>query len=339
MLLLFEATQIKLGIIEKMPRISKDLVNHILIDEAQAGQRLDNYLIKILKGVPKSHIQRIIRSGEVRINKARAKADNRLKTGDHLRIPPIRIADKKSEMVPIPVRQFEIVYEDEGLLVINKPSGVAVHGGSGVSFGVIEQLRQSRPQARYLELVHRLDRDTSGLLMIAKKRSVLVKLHEQLRHQHPKKVYWALGVGEWAKDLSHVKLPLTKYTGVNGEKMVRVDENGQPSHSVFDCLACFRGKILHSVGISHLSLVEVTLKTGRTHQIRVHMQAHHCPIAGDERYGDYALNKRLHKLGLKRMFLHAHKLEFPHPVSGEVLSLVASLPPELDNFLTLLKNT
>ncbi|QMT32255.1 RluA family pseudouridine synthase [Alysiella filiformis] len=320
-----------------MPTISKDLVNHLKVAEHDAGQRLDNHLIKILKGVPKSHIHRIIRAGEVRVNKGRVQADYRIQADDLIRIPPIRVAEKThagSLKTPAPAREFEIVFEDEYLLVVNKPSGVAVHGGSGVSFGVIEQLRQSRPNTPYLELVHRLDKDTSGLLMVAKKRSALVKLHEMLRNDHPKKVYLALGVGAWQPENRHVKLPLIKYTGAAGEKMVRVDENGQSAHTIFQVLDVFSGSPTHSVGIAALSLVQATLKTGRTHQIRVHMQAQNCPIAGDERYGDYQANKRLQKLGLKRMFLHAHRLVLNHPISGEVLDLQANLPDELAQFLT-----
>ena len=212
---------------------------------------------------------------------------------------------------------------------------MAVHGGSGVSFGVIEQLRRVRPEAKYLELVHRLDKDTSGLLMVAKKRSALVKLHEMLRNDHPKKIYWALGVGAWQPALRHVRLPLVKYTGAAGEKMVRVGsaEDGQSAHTVFRVLDTFSGERLHSVGVSALSLVEATLKTGRTHQIRVHMQASGCPIAGDERYGDYQANRRLQKLGLKRMFLHAYSLELDHPLTGEKLVLQAALPDDLQRFL------
>ena len=316
-----------------MASFSKEIVNHISVAEHEAGQRLDNYLIKILKGVPKSHIQRIIRGGEVRVNKGRAKPDWRVAAGDVVRIPPIRVAQPEnavSSLKNIPARQFDVVFEDDALLVINKPSGVAVHGGSGVSFGVIEQLRQSRPEAKYLELVHRLDKDTSGLLMIAKKRSALVKLHEMLRNDHPKKVYLALGVGAWQPENRHVRLPLVKYTGAAGEKMVRVDDEGQSAHTIFRVLDTFSGCLTHSVGISALSLVEATLKTGRTHQIRVHMQASGCPIAGDERYGDYQANRRLQKLGLKRMFLHAHRLVLAHPLSGETLDLVAGLPEELE---------
>ena len=320
-----------------MPTISKDLVNHICVQEHESAQRLDNYLIKILKGVPKSHIHRIIRAGEVRVNKGRAKPETRIQTGDLIRIPPVRTAKKtaKSSLQPAPARHFEIVYEDDALLVVNKPSGVAVHGGSGVSFGVIEQLRRARPEAKYLELVHRLDKDTSGLLMVAKKRSALVKLHEMLRNDHPKKIYWALGVGTWQPALRHVRLPLVKYTGAAGEKMVRVGsaEDGQSAHTVFRVLDTFSGERPHSVGVSALSLVEATLKTGRTHQIRVHMQASGCPIAGDERYGDYQANRRLHKLGLKRMFLHAYSLELDHPLTGEKLVLQAALPDDLQRFL------
>ena len=316
-----------------MASFSKEIVNHISVAEHEAGQRLDNYLIKILKGVPKNHIQRIIRAGEVRVNKRRAKPDYRVAAGDCVRIPPIRVAAKAAvsgSLKTVPAREFEIIFEDDALLVINKPSGIAVHGGSGVSFGVIEQLRQSRPEAKYLELVHRLDKDTSGLLMIAKKRSALVKLHEMLRNDHPKKVYLALGVGAWQPENRHVRLPLVKYTGAAGEKMVRVGDEGQSAHTIFRVLDTFSGCMTHSVGISALSLVEATLKTGRTHQIRVHMQASGCPIAGDERYGDYQANRRLQKLGLKRMFLHAHRLVLAHPLSGEMLDLVAGLPEELE---------
>ncbi|MGN6902048.1 RluA family pseudouridine synthase, partial [Neisseria sp. P0017.S010] len=222
--------------------------------------------------------------------------------------------------------------------VINKPSGVAVHGGSGVSFGVIEQIRCARPEARYLELVHRLDKDTSGLLMIAKKRSALVKLHEAIRNDHPKKIYLALGVGRLSNDRFHVKLPLFKYTGAQGEKMVRVSKDGQSAHTIFRVLNRFSDGLLHQVGLSDLTFVEATLKTGRTHQIRVHLQSQDCPIAGDERYGDYQANKRLQKLGLKRMFLHASELHLAHPLTGEKLILKAPLPQELAQFIVMLEN-
>ena len=318
-----------------MPAISKDLVNHLAVGDEDGGQRLDNYLFKILKGVPKSHVLRIIRAGEVRLNKKRCKPSDRIAAGDVLRIPPVRTAEKTPAPAAqaVPAREFEIVYEDEAMLVINKPAGVAVHGGSGVSFGVIEQLRRARPEARYLELVHRLDKDTSGLLMIAKKRSALVKLHEAIRNDHPKKVYLALGVGKLAADKLQVKLPLFKYTGAQGEKMVRVSEDGQSAHTLFRVLARFNNALLHQAGLSELSFVEATLKTGRTHQIRVHLQSQNCPIAGDERYGDYQANKRLQKLGLKRMFLHAAELRLAHPLSGEPLLLRAELPADLKQLI------
>ena len=326
----------------KTHAISKDSVSLITVAEHEAGQRLDNYLIKILKGVPKSHIHRIIRAGEVRLNKKRCKPDSRIQTGDLLRIPPVRTAEKQrsseNRVQAVPAREFTIIYEDDALLVIDKPAGTAVHGGSGVSFGVIEQIRRARPEARYLELVHRLDKDTSGLLMIAKKRSALVKLHEAIRNDHPQKIYLALGVGKLPNDSFHVKLPLFKYTGVQGEKMVRVSEDGQSAHTIFRVLNRFSDDLLHQVGLSHLTLVQATLKTGRTHQIRVHLQSQQCPIAGDERYGDYQANKRLQKLGLKRMFLHAAELHLDHPLTGEKLILKAPLPQDLAQFVLMLEN-
>lgn len=326
----------------KTHAISKDSVSLITVAEHEAGQRLDNYLIKILKGVPKSHIHRIIRAGEVRLNKKRCKPDSRIQTGDLLRIPPVRTAEKQrsseNRAQAVPAREFTIIYEDDALLVIDKPAGIAVHGGSGVSFGVIEQIRRARPEARYLELVHRLDKDTSGLLMIAKKRSALVKLHEAIRNDHPKKIYLALGVGKLPNDSFHVKLPLFKYTGAQGEKMVRISEDGQSAHTIFRVLNRFSDDLLHQVGLSQLTLVQATLKTGRTHQIRVHLQSQHCPIAGDERYGDYQANKRLQKLGLKRMFLHAAELHLDHPLTGEKLILKAPLPQDLAQFVLMLEN-
>lgn len=326
----------------KTHAISKDSVSLITVAEHEAGQRLDNYLIKILKGVPKSHIHRIIRAGEVRLNKKRCKPDSRIQTGDLLRIPPVRTAEKQrsseNRAQAVPAREFTIIYEDDALLVIDKPAGIAVHGGSGVSFGVIEQIRRARPETRYLELVHRLDKDTSGLLMIAKKRSALVKLHEAIRNDHPKKIYLALGVGKLPNDSFHVKLPLFKYTGAQGEKMVRVSEDGQSAHTIFRVLNRFSDDLLHQVGLSQLTLVQATLKTGRTHQIRVHLQSQQCPIAGDERYGDYQANKRLQKLGLKRMFLHAAELHLDHPLTGEKLILKAPLPQDLAQFVLMLEN-
>lgn len=313
-----------------MNPISKNLVNFLTIDSEHDGQRLDNHLSKILKGVPKSHIQRIIRNGEVRINKKRAKADTRLKEDDIIRIPPIRIAEKSlsGSLKGAKIPHLPVIFEDEVLLVVNKPSGVAVHGGSGVSWGVIEALRHLRSDAPYLELVHRLDKDTSGLLMVAKKRSALVKLHAQLRQNHPEKIYLALCFPAWPEQVRQIKKPLLKYTGANGEKMVRVDEKGQYADTRFTIERHFQAA----------SLMRVTLKTGRTHQIRVHMQSQGCPIALDERYGNYELNRKLQKIGLKNMFLHAYELILRHPVSDEKLILHAPLPTHLSHFLESLSN-
>lgn len=309
-----------------MTSISKDLVNYLTVDSEDSGQRVDNYLFRILKGVPKSHIYRIIRSGEIRINKKRIKVTDRLNEGDEIRIPPIRVAQKEQKNTHnVPAREFPIVYEDEVLLVVDKPAGIAVHGGSGVLSGVIEQLRQARPEARYLELVHRLDKETSGLLMIAKKRSALVKLHEYLRQHTPQKVYYALAIGHWEEKDKNIKLPLFKFQNAEGERFVRVDEEkGQYAHTVFEPVEYFDG----------FTLLKVTLKTGRTHQIRVHMQALGHPIAGDEKYGLFEQNKQLSKNGLKRMFLHATALTLPHVLTGEKITFDANLPKELDAFLS-----
>lgn len=308
-----------------MSDIRKDSVSFHLVEAEEAGQRIDNYLVRLLKGVPKSHIYRILRSGEVRINKGRADASRRVAAGDAIRIPPIRIAERGESTVP--GATFPVVFEDEVLLVIDKPAGVAVHGGSGVSFGVIEQLRRGHPEYRYLELVHRLDRETSGLLMLAKKRSALVKLHAMMRENVPDKRYLALGIGQWDKDCRHVKFPLLKYSTSDGERRVRVSDDGIAAHTIFAIQQRYRD----------FTLVEAHLKTGRTHQIRVHMQACGCPIAGDEKYGDYALNRVLAKQGLKRMFLHARRLSLPHPLTGEPLQLEAPLPRDLQHYLETLE--
>lgn len=310
-----------------MTDIRKDSVTFHTVGEAEAGQRIDNYLVRQLKGVPKSHVYRILRSGEVRVNKGRVDASYRLQDGDLVRLPPVRVAEKKDTQA-IPAGHFPIVYEDDALLVIDKPAGVAVHGGSGVSFGVIEQLRRARPEARYLELVHRLDRETSGLLMVAKKRSALVKLHEMIRNDVPQKRYLALGLGAWPSDVRHVKLPLFRFHTPSGERMVRVDEaQGIYAHTIFTVQQRYAG----------FTLVEALLRTGRTHQIRVHMQASGCPIAHDEKYGDFAANRELARMGLKRMFLHAAHLALPHPLTGEPLTLHAPLPAELERFLETLR--
>ena len=306
-----------------MKGLSKVSVKQVEIDSETAGQRVDNFLLKVCKGVPKSHIYRILRSGEVRVNSGRVDATYKLQDGDRVRIPPLRLGAKEAPSKP-PAFDLPIVYEDEGLIAANKPAGLAVHGGSGISYGVIEQLRLARPQAKFLELVHRLDRDTSGLLLLAKKRSVLTAMHELIRTGQMDKRYLALVQGQWPAGKQHVKLKLQRYVTGGGERRVSVDDEGQESHTVFDLeRAC-----------GDFSLLQAQLKTGRTHQIRVHLSHLGFPILGDDKYGDFELNKRLSKQGLKRMFLHAWKLAFVHPLSGDRLKLEAPLPRELENFIS-----
>lgn len=302
--------------------IRKDSVTFHSVDEERIGQRIDNYLIQRLKGVPKSHIYRILRSGEVRVNKKRVDATYRLAYGDNIRLPPIRYT-VPSITPPYSTTTFSPVFEDNLMLVIDKPAGIAVHGGSGLSSGIIEQLRQSHPEYPFLELAHRLDRDTSGLLVLAKKRSALVKLHDMMRHAVLDKRYLALAIGHWPINHKHIKLPLFKFHTVDGERRVRVSDEGQAAHTIFSVKERFHD----------FTLVEAQLKTGRTHQIRVHMAASACPIAGDTKYGNMLLNRELTKQGLTRMFLHAWQLRFPHPVTGTPLKLEAPLPFELSYFL------
>jgi 23S rRNA pseudouridine955/2504/2580 synthase len=300
----------------------------VTIHEEEAGQRIDNYLLRVCKGVPKSHIYRILRSGEVRVNKGRIDQLYRLVAGDLVRIPPIRIAEKAAGPTPVPAAEFAIVHEDSHLLVIDKPAGVAVHGGSGVSYGVIEQLRMSRPDAKFLELVHRLDRETSGLLLLAKKRSALTNLHEQMREGTTDKRYLTAVAGDWVNPRQHVKLPLHKFTTSDGERRVVVQAGGQEAHTVFNLLRKWE----------RFTLLEAELKTGRTHQIRVHLASSGFPILGDEKYGDFALNKLLQKANaergaLRRMFLHAWRITFTHPETGQPMTLRAPLPAECERFL------
>ena len=309
--------------------VSAPAVKWLLVDEESAGQRLDNFLLRHLKGVPKTHVYRIIRSGEVRINKGRCSADSRVQIGDQVRLPPVRVSDKGVEKAahPAPAREFPMLFEDEHLLAIDKPSGVAVHGGSGVSFGVIEQLRQARPQARLLELVHRLDRDTSGILLVAKKRSALKHLQDQFRERETGKTYLALVKGDWPARLKVIDQPLHKYLLADGERRVKVtgkdDPDGMRSITLVKVAQRLQG----------CTLLEVTIKTGRTHQIRVHLASQGHPIAGDDKYGDFDWNKALQKQGLRRMFLHAWRLQFSHPASGERVALQAQLPHELQEHM------
>ena len=306
-------------------------VRFLTVDEESAGQRLDNFLIRQLKGVPKTHVYRIIRSGEVRVNKARAQADTRIANGDVLRVPPVRVPARTLEKgaPPAPAREFPVLFEDEALIAIDKPAGVAVHGGSGVSFGVIEQLRQARPQARLLELVHRLDRETSGVLLVAKKRSALTALQDQFRERETGKTYLALADGDWPSNKKVLDAPLAKYLLPDGERRVRVvaKDHADAMHAV--TLVRVLGRFALPGDAAPLTLLAVTIKTGRTHQLRVHLASGGHPIAGDDKYGDFERNRSLQKLGLKRMFLHAWRLTFAHPASGERIALQAPLPADL----------
>lgn len=289
-----------------------------------AGQRVDNYLTKLLKGVPKSHIYRILRSGEVRVNSRRVGPDYRLRGGDRLRLPPLRTARAATAPRPAPGFKPEILFEDDALLALNKPAGMAVHGGSGISHGIIESLRSQRPHERFLELAHRLDRETSGVLLLAKRRPALLALHRQLREGTAQKFYHVLVKGKWRGHKRNVKLPLHKYVLASGERRVAVKEFGVPAHTVFRLRRQWEG----------YSLLEAELRTGRTHQIRVHLAHLGFPVAGDDKYGDFALNKQFTRLGLRRMFLHAFKLVVAHPRSGAMLTLEAPLPEELRSFVS-----
>ncbi len=312
-------------------------MRHVTVGEDGAGQRLDNYLLKTLKGVPKTHVYRIIRSGEVRVNRGRADADTRLAVGDDLRLPPVRVAERPVA-ARAPAREFAVVFEDDHLIAIDKPAGVAVHGGSGVSFGVIEQLRRARPAAPFLELVHRLDKETSGLLLVAKKRSALTRLQDQLRARETGKTYAALVIGAWPVRLKVIDAALHKYLDPAGERRVRSVTDDEPA-----------GR--RSITLVHVArafaactLLDVTIKTGRTHQIRVHLADAGHAIVGDDKYGDFAFNKALARgdgghgllraaadrplLRFDRMFLHARRLRFEHPASGETIELEAALPAE-----------
>jgi 23S rRNA pseudouridine955/2504/2580 synthase len=300
----------------------------IAIDEELAGQRLDNFLIARLKGVPKSKIYNVIRKGEVRVNKGRVKPEYKLMPGDVIRVPPIRTAEAGTEAKAsnqmMALLAKSIVYEDKGLLIINKPPGLAVHGGSGITLGLIETLRQMRPEDSHLELVHRLDRDTSGCIMVAKKRSYLRHLQAALREKSAgqggvSKVYKALVIGEWPKKIHQVNSPLLKTVVAGGERIVRVHPEGKPSLTEFKVLQRFDG----------FSLIEARPITGRTHQIRVHAQYSGHPLVGDEKYGDDEINASMRQQGIKRLFLHASALSFSLPESDELIHVEAPLPSDL----------
>jgi len=302
-------------------------VQLVEITEDNNDQRLDNFLITRLKGVPKSRIYRIVRKGEVRVNKGRVDVKYRLVTGDMVRIPPVRIAERTPESFvaqSLKDRLLDgILFEDEGFIIINKPAGFAVHGGSGIHSGIIEGLRLVRPQAHFLELVHRLDKNTSGCLLIAKKRSALRQLHTLFRDDQIHKTYIALLAGQWAKKKQVVNAPLQKNISQGGERMVVISPSGKEAETLFRRLKLFR----------EATLVEASPKTGRTHQIRVHAASLGHPIVGDERYGLDDVNKQFKAKGYKRMFLHAASLAFQHPVTGKPLTVSAPLPEQLDQLL------
>lgn len=309
-------------------------VKMLEISDDEAGQRIDNYLLTKLKGVPKSLIYRIVRKGEVRVNKGRVKPEYKLQAGDIVRVPPVRVSEKtqapiSNKLNKVASLENQIIFEDDCLLVLNKPSGIAVHGGSGLSFGVIEGLRALRPEARFLELVHRLDRDTSGILLVAKKRSALRNLHEQLRIKTVQKDYLALVRGQWQSHVKVIQAPLLKNELASGERIVKVSQDGKPSETRFSIEERY----------PNATLIKASPVTGRTHQIRVHtLHAGH-PIAMDDKYGDKDFDTEMRLLGLNRLFLHAASIRFEHPKTGETLRLNAPLDDNMKAILKKLRET
>jgi 23S rRNA pseudouridine955/2504/2580 synthase len=311
-----------------MNECNKPQVRFYTAESEDAGQRIDNFLLKTLKGVPKSMIYRLLRKGEIRVNKKRTKPDYKLVDQDLIRVAPIRISEQpapvSTKLNVVANLESQILYEDEVLIILNKPSGMAVHGGSGVNFGVIEALRALRPQAKMLELVHRLDRDTSGCLVVAKKRSALRHLHEQLRNKKVQKFYHALVKGRWSSKLTRVNEALKKNDLKSGERVVIVDNiNGKESETRFKVIQHYHDA----------TLVRAFPVTGRTHQIRVHCQVKGHPIAGDPKYGHQDFDEKMRSVGLKRLFLHAASIEFTHPRSEQRLKVEAPLEPSLQKVL------
>ena len=305
-----------------MNDLSKARATVLEVGEESAAQRIDNFLLRRLKGVPKSHVYRVLRSGEVRVNSGRVGPQYRLRAGDRVRLPPVRLPERAARPAPRPL-ELPVVHEDPELLVVDKPSGVAVHGGSGLSYGAIESLRAARPKAKFLELAHRLDRDTSGLLVIAKKRSALLELHRMLREGEMEKTYLAVVAGRWRGGVRELRESLHKHVTASGERRVSVRADGQQAVTRVRPLATGE----------ELSLLELRLLTGRTHQIRVHLAHAGHPILGDDKYGDYELNRALAKQGVKRLMLHASRLVLRHPTTGARLRLVAALPPGMREFV------
>lgn len=301
------------------------------VDQASSGQRIDNYLLSRLKGVPRSMIYRLLRTGQVRVNKGRKKPNYKLNAGDMVRIPPVSTTEREPSQASYSDRERlsnSVLYEDKSLIVLNKPAGMAVHGGSGISYGVIEAFRQLRTECRFLELVHRLDRETSGCLVLAKKRTALVRMHEMLRREHGKsmdKTYLALLRGVWQGKKKKINDPLEVNSRQSGERFVTVSANGKPATSIF---------ILERNYLkANAALVSIRLLTGRTHQARVHALSIDHPIAGDDRYGDRVFNRRMKLFGLKRLFLHASRLRFRHPIDDRPMDIEAPLPEELASLL------
>jgi len=304
-----------------MKDLSKARATLLEVGEEGEAQRIDNFLLRRLKGVPKSHVYRVLRSGEVRVNSGRVRPDYRLRLGDRVRVPPVRLATRPAKPLPRPL-DLPLVYEDDALLVVNKPAGVAVHGGSGVSHGVIESLRAERPGAKLLELAHRLDRDTSGLLIVAKKRSALVELHRMLREGETEKVYLAVVKGPWDGGTRELRERLHKYVTAAGERRVAVHGGGRAAVTVARPIA----------SSPDCSLLELRLLTGRTHQIRVHLAHAGHPVLGDDKYGDFELNRALARQGMKRLLLHAWRLAFAHPLTHAPLQLEAPLPGDMRRY-------
>jgi 23S rRNA pseudouridine955/2504/2580 synthase len=311
-----------------------DKVAHIDIRADQAGQRIDNFLMRHLKGVPRSHIYKILRSGQVRVNRCRVKPAYRIGTGDRVRIPPLRGPEGSGRATPVPVAvqhrlQACVLHEDDDLMVLNKPAGLAVHGGSGLGYGVIEALRAARPDTPTLELVHRLDRDTSGCLLLAKNRAALGALHDLLREGAMEKHYLALAAGRWQGGERVLDTSLARVRVGAQARRVRIDEAGKAAKTV----------LRPRLRLQRCTLLEVALHTGRTHQIRVHAASIGHPLAGDDKYGDFGFNRELRDLGLRRLFLHAHRLRFQMPGSGRRYDLEAPLDPDLEQVLERLGRT
>lgn len=303
-------------------------VRFISIDDDRVGQRIDNFLISQFRGVPKSFVYRILRKGEVRVNKKRIHPDYKLCSGDEVRLPPVKVEDKpviapSENLSVVKALCSMVIYETPEMMIVNKPAGIAVHGGSGVDYGVIEALRAGHPELHYLELVHRLDRDTSGCLMLAKKRSALRNLHEQLRLKTVHKQYWALVRGKWSNRVKFIDQPLIKNVLKSGERMVFVSKDGKPSRTLFSILKEYDG----------CTLIEAAPQTGRTHQIRVHSAFATHPIALDEKYGDKEFDRIVSEKGLNRMFLHARRITFNDPATGKEVSVEAELDENLANTL------